>query len=177
MAYWSTGNECKCWAAVTHLLHQNVEHWHTLLGCCYGESAKYTSLVQFLCIQGLGFALLVVCLIDVLLGFQAMRTLEQESKEFTREMSQSKGVMMAVRSGQSFTDARSALSITEPVDETSPLKSHEEAQDSEEQDWNITLPSTTCLSHHSHYHILLNLWSLLPIQCNIKTRVLKSSAR
>ncbi|XP_064383337.1 uncharacterized protein LOC135331955 isoform X2 [Halichondria panicea] len=81
---------------------------------------------------GLGFALLAVCLIDVLLGFQSMRrSIDQESKEFTREMSQSKSVMMAVRSGQSFAEAKrtSNKSITKPVDDTSPLKNYEVGQD------------------------------------------------
>ena len=71
-----------------------------------------------------------------------MRTIDEESKQFVHEMNKSKSVMSAVHSGQSFADARKASTsvdrssskINRPVDETSPLKSHEIAQGSEEDD-------------------------------------------
>lgn len=87
--------------------------------------------------QALGFASLVICLIDILLGFQSMRTIDEESKQFVHELNQSKSVISAVQSGVSFADARKASTsvdrsgskIGRPVDETSPLKSHEAEED------------------------------------------------
>ncbi len=55
----------------------------------------------------LGFLSLAVYAIDILLGFLALRSLD-ESQEFADEKERSKSVVFAVRSGMSFAEARRA---------------------------------------------------------------------
>ena len=54
-----------------------------------------------------GFLSLIVFVTDILLGFLALRTLD-ESKQFASEKEQSKNVVLAVKSGKSFAEARKA---------------------------------------------------------------------
>ena len=84
-------------------------------------------------LQGLGFLLITLFLADILMAFMGLNSLDEDSKQIELELKQSRSTLMAVRSGKSLDEVKKAnkkpkrvASKERPVDENSPLKSHEE---------------------------------------------------